>query len=464
MESSANVRQEVKTAEQPSQPSLFDIAFALHKQDKEAEAAEAYKAMLLTDPGHVASWRNLGAILRKQDHFEASVGCLKRALELQPGSPETLTNLGNTLTDMDMMEPALDAHAKAVAAMPNHFVMRKNYAVALRKFGRLKEALVHLEKAFMLQPDDEKTRWEYAVICLHLGLFKQGWEALEVRWKLGLKDRDYPVPRWRGEDLNGKTILIYKEQGFGDTILCSRYIPMVKARGARILFECQPQLHRLFQGIPGIDKMTDIGGIKEPFDYHVPMLSLPWIFGTDQNSIPPPPPLLVPDAPPPEAKRLLDLHKGRLRVGIIWSGSVTFLDNRKRSVTAASFLPLTEIPNVQLYSLQKGPREQDLADCGGQSLIIPLGPHLQDFADTAAVIKELDLVIMTDSATAHLTASIGRPVWNLLNYAPYWLYRMQGDGCAWYPSMRLFRQPVPGDWDTVFKNVAQELAGKAQKK
>ena len=460
MEQSANIKQEdAKPA-----PSFFDIGFAFHKQEKDQEAAQSYRQMLLqTDPNHVSSWRNLGAILRKQDHFEASVACLKRALELLPDSPETLTNLGNTLTDMDRMEPALEAHAKAVAGQPNNFTMRKNYAVALRKFGHLKEALAQLEKVFQLKPDDEKTRWEYAIICLHLGLFKQGWEAIEVRWKLGLKDRAYDVPRWHGEDLTGKTILIYKEQGFGDTILCSRYIPMVKARGGRVLFECQKQLHRLFQTIPGIDMMAELGAIKEPFDYHVPMLSLPWIFNTDETSIPLPPPLFVPDAPPPEAKRLLDLGKGRFKVGIIWSGSVTFLDNRKRSVSATQFLPLAEIPNVQLYSLQKGPREKDLADCGAQGLILELGPHLQDFADTAAAIRELDLVIMTDSATAHLTASLDRPVWNLLNYSPYWLYRMQGENCAWYPSMRLFRQPTPGDWDAVFQQVAEELRKKAEK-
>jgi len=457
MEQSASI----KVENQAPEPSLFDIALALHKQEKNEEAILAYRHVLLTEPDNAAAWRNLGSVLRKVSHFESSLACLQRSLELQPESAETQTNLGNTLTDMDRMELALEAHAKAVAAMPDNFVMRKNYAVALRKFGRLKEALAHLEKAFLLRPDDDKTKWEYAIICLHLGLYKQGWEALEVRWKLGLKDRDYSTPRWRGEDLTGKTILVYKEQGFGDTILCSRYLPLVKARGGRVLFECQKQLHRLFQGIPGVDKLAELGTIDEPFDYHVPMLSLPWIFNTEQASIPPAPPLAMPDAPPPEAQRLLDLGKGRLKVGIVWSGSVTFLDNSKRAVTAEHFLPLAGIPRVQLYSLQKGPREQDLAACGGQGPILPLGLHLQDFADTAAVIKELDLIIMTDSSVAHLAGSMGRPIWNLLNYAPYWLYRMQGETCAWYPSMRLFRQPTPGNWDAVFARVAEELKIKA---
>lgn len=443
-------------------PSPFDIAFALHKQDKIEEAITAYKRAVLLEPNHAATWRNLGVLLRKQGHMDAALACLVRAFEIQPGSPETLTNLGNCLTDMDRMEPALDAHAKAVAGQPNNFVMRKNYAVALRKFGRLKEALKELEIVFKLNPNDEKTRWEYAVICLHLGLYKQGWDALEVRWKLGLKDREYSVPRWRGEDLKGKTILVYKEQGFGDTILGSRFLPLVKARGARVLFECQKPLQRLFQDIPGVDKMTDIGAMDEPFDYHVPMLSLPWIFGTDQSNIPPAPPLFVPDSLPPDAQQLLDLGRGRFKVGIIWSGSVTFLDNKKRSVSVDRFLPLATIPGVQLYSLQKGPREQDLVECGGVGPVLPLGPLLQDFADTAAVIKQLDLVIMTDSAVAHLAGSLGRPVWNLLNYSPYWLYRMQGDGCAWYPSMHLFRQKTPGDWDGVFADVAAALSQKVR--
>jgi tetratricopeptide (TPR) repeat protein len=463
MEQSANIQPQETPAPAP-EPSLFDIALAFHKQEKNDEAIQAYRRVLLTEPNNVAAWRNLGSVLRKVNHFESSIACLKRALELQPGAADTLTNLGNSYTDMDMMDAALDAHAQAVAALPENFLMRKNYVVSLRKFGKLKEALAQLEKVFTLRPDDEKTRWEYAVICLHLGLYKQGWEAIEVRWKLGLKDRDQTVPRWHGEDLTGKTILVYKEQGFGDTILCSRYLPMVKARGARVLFECQKQLHRLFEATPGIDKMADLGAIDEKFDYQVPMLSLPWIFETNQNSIPPPPPLSVPDALPPAAKQLLDLGAGRLKVGIVWSGSITFLDNAKRAVTAERFLPLAGIPGVQLYSLQKGPREQELVDCGGIGPVITLGPHLNDFADTAAVVKELDLVIMTDSSTAHLTASMGKPVWNLLNYAPYWLYKMKGDSCAWYPSMRLFRQPTPGDWDSVFKKVADELTKAAQEK
>lgn len=449
--------------DKPTSNPFFEAALALHKQEKDEEAAQAYKRALLEDPNHAPTWRNLGSVIRKLGHYEAGVACLKRALELAPNSPETLTNLGNALTDMDDLDQALAAHAKAVALMPANFTMRKNYAVALRKFGKLKEALKELEQVFTIRPDDEKTRWEYAIICLHLGLYKQGWDALEVRWKLGLKDRDYAVPRWRGEDLAGKTILIYKEQGFGDTILGSRYIPLVKARGGRVLLECQKPLQRLFQSIPGIDKMTDIGAMDEPFDYHVPMLSLPWIFNTDQSSIPPVPPLWVPEAPPPDAQRLLDLGKGRFKVGIVWSGSVTFLDNRKRSVSAENFLPLTSVPGVQLYSLQKGPREKDIADYGAFGPIIPLGPALQDFADTAAVLQQLDLVIMTDSSVAHLCGSLGRPVWNLLHYSPYWLYRMKGEACPWYPSMRLFRQPAPGDWGAVFAEVARELAKIAAK-
>jgi tetratricopeptide (TPR) repeat protein len=436
---------------------LFQAALALHRQKKDEQAAQGYRDVLLIDPGHAAAWRNLGAVLRRVGHFDSALACLQRSLEIVPASPETLTNIGNCLTDMDRMAPALEAHARAVAAQPDNFTMCKNYAVALRKFGHLAEALTYLEKALALRPDDGNTCWEYAVTCLHLGRFREGWEALEVRWKTGLKDRPASSPRWHGEDLKGKTILVYKEQGFGDTILCSRYLPLLKARGGRVLFECRQQLHRLFQSIPGIDRMAEVGAMDEPSDYHVPMLSLPGIFGTDHASIPPLPPLFAPDAPPPEAKRLLDAGKGLFRVGIVWSGSVTFLDNRKRSVSAAHFLPLAEIPGVQLYSLQKGPREQDLADCGAEGPILALGPHLNDFADTAAALKELDLVIMTDSSVAHLAGALGRPVWNLLSYSPYWLYQMQREDCPWYPSMRLFRQPAPGNWAAVFARVAAEL-------
>ena len=336
--------------------------------------------------------------------------------------------------------------------------MRKNYAVALREFGRFEEALFHLNIVCGMQPDNISVLWDRADTYLHLGRFKEGWESYKVRLKgPEMKDRAASAPLWNGEPLKGKTILIYPEQGFGGTILCSRYIPMVKMRGGRIILECKEPLQRLFSKIPGIDLIVSSGHSEQDFDYHTPIMALPGIFNTDLNSIPPLPDFFVPDSPPEGAKRLLDLAKGRFKIGIVWSGSITFKNNKKRAVSVERFLPFAQVPGVQLYSLQKGPRESDLRACGGQGLVLDMAPYMNDFADTASILNELDLVIMTDSSVAHLAGSIGTPIWNMLCYQSYWLYLSERSDSPWYPSMRFFRQPEPGNWDAVFKKVITEL-------
>jgi hypothetical protein len=268
--------------------------------------------------------------------------------------------------------------------------------------------------------------------------------------------------RWDGRDFHDKTILLCAEQGFGDTILSSRYVPMLKKRGGRIVFVCDKNLHRLFQSVPGIDRMVEPGVITDPFDCHISIMSLPGIFETELGSIPPAPDLYIPDKSPPAAQRLLDMAVDRFRVGIVWSGRTTFKQNYKRAVSVERFLPLARVPGVQLYSLQKGPCEQELAAAGAQELVLELGPHLNDFADTASVLRQLDLVIMTDSSVAHLAGSLGCPVWNLLPYHAYWLYLSEREDCPWYPSMTFIRQTEPGNWDTVFKKAAMKLQCEVQ--
>jgi hypothetical protein len=410
------------------------------------------------DRSHSASWNNLASILRKLGHFEAAAACAKRAVDLSPQDYPGLSNYGNALVALDRKTDSLVVHAEAVRHCPNDFVIRKNYGLALRAFGKYEEALFQFNAACALEPRNADIELERSMACLQLGKFEEGWKAVESRCQLDwMKCRHLNQVRWDGSNFQGKTVLLCAEQGFGDTILCSRYIPMLKMRGGRIVFVCKKNLHRLFQSIHGIDRLVEPGVITDPFDYHISIMSLPGIFKTDLDSIPPVPYLSVPDKPPSAAQQLLDLAAGKFRVGIVWSGSTTFKGNRKRAVSVRRFLPLAETPGVQLYSLQKGACEQELVDAGAQGLILELGPHLNDFADTAAVLKQLDLVIMTDSSVAHLAGSLGCPIWNLLPYHAYWLYLSEREDCPWYPSMTLIRQPEPGDWDTVFEKAAAKL-------
>lgn len=450
-----------------SNPQEREVAFrqavTLHEKGKKKEAGLIYRAILAAAPSHAPSWINLGTLLRAEGKYWPAAGCAARAVALSPDNAAYLTNLGNCYGDLDRKDEALAAHAKAAALKPDDVLIRNNYAIGLREFGCFEKALAEFDAALALKPNDPSLLWDRAITALHLGQYDKGWDAFEIRWlQKGMKPRPETAPQWRGEDLAGKTILVYEEQGFGDSILCSRYLPLIKARGARVIVECKKPLHRLFAGIGAIDVLAETTPAAGSYDFQVPMMSLPGIFKTTLENIPAPPPLgLAPDLPP-AAAAMLKQGEGKLRVGIVWSGSVTFARNRKRAVGIERFLPLAAIPGVQLYSLQKGPCEDDLPESGAEGLILPLGPLMNDFAQTAAALQSLDLIIMTDSSVAHLAASLGRPVWNLLCYFPYWLYLHEREDSPWYPAMRLMRQETPGDWDGLFARVGRELATLAQ--
>lgn len=440
----------------------FRHALALHGKGRRAEAAAIYRALVKLDARHAPAWINLGTILRQEGHYEAAAGCAARACALHPDNAGYLTNWGNCLGDLDRKDQALAVHAKAAALKPDDALIRNNYAIALREFNRFEEALAEFDAALALKPDDASLLWDRAITWLHLGRYAEGWDAFEIRWQQNqMRPRPQTATAWRGEDLTGKTFLVYEEQGFGDSILCSRFLPLLAAYGGRVVLECKAPLHRLFSKIEGIAAITADTPPAGSYDYQVPMMSLPGILGVRLETVPAPATLAAAPAVPAAAAALLAQGAGKLKVGIVWSGSTTFARNRKRAVDIARFLPLASVPGVQLYSLQKGPCEGDLAACGADGLILPLGPCVNDFADTAAVLQQLDLVIMTDSSVAHLAASLGRPVWNLLCYFPYWLYLHGREDSPWYPSMRLMRQAEPGDWDGLFARVLRELTALA---
>lgn len=437
---------------------FFKRAADLLADGKYEASLEIFRLLLPLAPKEPALWGNIGVALRKLDKHEAAFACVRRALELQPDNASFMTNAGNCLVALDRKDEALAYHSMAARLSPHDFNIRLNYAFALREFLLLDEALEQINLACKMQPDHNEAAWERGIILRSMGRFEEGWPDFEARWKRNQKKEPvYGAPKWQGEDLSGKTILISEEQGFGDTILCARYIPLVKAMGARVLLGCRPALHRLFKDVPDVDRIVEAGPLGERFDYHIPIMSLPRIFNTGLSNVPPVPLMNVSAQVPVKAAELLESGAGRFRIGIVWSGNPAFQENRKRAVSIDRFLPLAGIKNVQLYSLQKGAGEEQLAASGAQGLIPELGPLMGDFAETAATIKNLDLIIMTDSSVAHLAGSLNVPVWNLLHYRPYWLYGMTDETTPWYPSMRLLRQPAPGDWDSVFRRVAEEL-------
>ncbi len=417
----------------------------------------AVDAALAANPRDGGAWSTLGLLLRRTGRLDGAIACHRRGLEFAPGNASIWSNLGNALTEAGRLEEGVAAQTEALRLDPGNPTVLHNGVVALRKAGHFREALGLIDQAITrLTPE---LRWERALARLQVGDYVHGFTDYEARRELSaFHGRKPSRPAWDGGPLEGRTILLSTEQGFGDALLMARYVPLVKARGGRVLYECHPELRRVLSGLE-VDGFVPPGAPVPAFDVEASQMSLPGLFGTTLASVPPPARLTIPPEAREKAARLLGAREsGTLRVGIVWSGRVTFADNGRRATSLARFLRFAEVPGVRLYSLQKGPPEAELADLGPAArLLTPLGPDLDDFADTAAVLEQLDLVIMTDSAVAHLAGSLGTPVWNLVQHVPYWIYGCSGPHTPWYPTMRLFRQGSDLDWGPVFAAAADAL-------
>lgn len=416
--------------------------------------------MLTASPRDPNVWSALGAFLRRAGKNEAAVACQRRALELAPRHAGAWTNLGNALTDLGQVDEGLAAQEQAVAFSHGGEAPLFNLAVAQRQARAFERAAATIDRALAASPvGHAQLLWERALNRLQTGDYAGGFRDYEHRRGIpSYSMRVPPGPEWDGNPLDGRTILVATEQGFGDSLMAVRFLPLLKAQGARVIFECHRELMCLFEGMPWIDHMIPAGSQTAPrYDVHCSQMSLPARLGTTLDTLPPPVRPAIPAAARAKAERLIGPPDGTLRVGIIWSGRVTFKDNARRATGLTRFLRFLDVPRVRLYSLQKGPPEAELADLGTSALVTPLGPDFENFGDTAAALERLDLVIMTDSSVAHLAGSLGLPVWNLLQYVPYWVYGADGADTPWYPSMRLFRQERPGDWDGVFAAAEREL-------
>lgn len=435
----------------------FQRAATLQREGHLAEATDLYHAILRNAPDHAGAWANLGAVLRQTGKLRPALACYTRALRITPGDPGCLSNLGNALKDFGEIDGALKIHAAAVGKAPDNHGFRFNYAVALKEAGRLRQAFDELERCCDAAPDNPRYRFDRALLDLQLGRYDDGWRGYEARWDLGELSLTHPAARWRGEPFEGKTLLVSLEQGFGDAIFASRFLPLAKRLGGTVVLQCRPQTRRLFENLLGVDAVCGPDDASDA-DLQCPLMSLPGIFAATPDTAPPLPRLSVPQSAVEKATAVFANQPPALRVGIVWSGSTTFAGNARRAVPFDRFLALANLPGVQLYSLQKGPPAHELADSGAGPLVVDLGPALDDFADTAAIIRQLHVVVMTDSSVAHLAGSLNRPIWNLLDAVPYWLYGTTGQTTPWYPSMRLFRQATRGDWPSVFERVAVELS------
>jgi tetratricopeptide (TPR) repeat protein len=427
-----------------------------------AEAERIYQNLAKRNPGSAEIHLQLGTCRLVLQKFEDALASCTQALELDPASAEAQYKAGLAHLYLWHWDDAVHHLQRSSALRPDHADIVVQLAVALQRSGKFADAEEAFQRALRLAPEHANVHWHYADFLLLLGDYRRGWEEFEWRWH---HDRfltprwRLPQPQWQGEDIRGKSILLHPEQGFGDTIQFLRYVPLVAARGAQVLLGTPPELARLLAGFPGTEGVYLSPTGAPPFDVHCPLLSLPRIFKTEVDSIPSRVPYLsvAPSIVWPWAV-YFSRFASSMKVGLIWSGNPGQEHNRHRACRFADLLPLLSVQNVTFFSLQKGAPAAELHTVSPPPLVIDLSPHLGDFAETAAVMHELDLVISTDTGPAHLAGALGRPIWLLLSAIPDWRWFLGRQDSPWYPSMRLFRQTRVGVWTDIVERLVTELA------
>jgi Flp pilus assembly protein TadD len=429
------------------------------------EAAARYRLALCHEPGNASFHNNLGNALTRLSRSDEALSCYQQAVRLHSTEPVFHSNLANALTLAGRPEEAEACCKQALRLRPTFADARHNLAITLGAQGRFAEALRHNAQALQLEPEHPGARNCRALWWLQQGDFAHGWPEYEWRWQVaGVTRRTFREPAWGGSPLKGRVILLHAEQALGDTLQFIRYAPLVKERGGTVIVECQPALTRLLATCPGIDHLVPHGSPLPPFDVQAALLSLPSLIGTTLETLPTNVPYLFADAGLVAAWRQELAGAAALKVGIAWQGSPTFAGDRLRSAPLRHFLPLARVDGVRLFGLQKGPARDQIRAVARQFTVTDLGSTLDEaggaFLDTAAVMMNLDLVITTDTAVAHLAGALGVPVWVALSVGPDWRWLLDREDCPWYPTMRLFRQPQLHAWDEVFERMAAELRQK----
>jgi tetratricopeptide (TPR) repeat protein len=435
---------------------------ALHLTERYDEALVSYDRALAINPDDPDVWSNRGNTLRALGRLDEALANHDRAIAFHPRHAKALSNRANVLLAMGRQPEAVAGYDRALAITPDDAEIINNRAAALARGGCHDEALAEYERVLTLVPDHGDAIANAGMLRLLMGDFRGGWPRYESRWRLNgarpepLRDA---APQWRGEpEVAGKTILLFCEQGLGDTIQLLRYVPMVAATGARVILGVQAQLKALAAQVAPDALVVSSGETMPKFDLQCPLLSLPFAFGTELDTIPRGVPYLhAPEHRVAEWRSRLPAGGAR-RVGLVWAGNAAHKNDRNRSLELARLKPLFDMPGVQFLSLQRELRPGDAAILNAHANVTHLGVQLVDFAETAAVIACLDLVITADTAVAHLAGAMGKPVWILLPLSPDWRWLRGRDDSPWYPTAKLFRQETLGDWDSVVARARAELA------
>ncbi|MBI2383224.1 MAG: glycosyltransferase family protein [Gammaproteobacteria bacterium] len=463
-----------------------------HRAGDLAEAMRCYRTALKVDPDNAQAWHTMGLLATETGRFQGAMKLMTRSLEIQPDNPECLGDLGNVLlhvgrpseaeevlrlslrlrpnssvVTLDLgaalamqgqYEPAISAFHKCLERDPNNRLAYVYIGLLDLECGRIDRAEAMAREAVKRKLDDWLAHYNLGTFLLLTERFSEGWQELE--WRLRREGYVHPrwAPDWDGSSLRGKTILLLPEQGLGDTIQTLRYAPLLRQRGARVLFHCPEPLRALVAESGLVDEFIGEGQIMPKLDCQAMLFSLPMHFGTTLQSIPAKTPYLrVPPSRMEKWRKRLIRRKG-VKVGLVWAGNPDHKNDRNRSMSLWDLKPLLRMQGIQYFSLQKGPAAVQLRECREAEDVVDLGRDLKDFADTAAAIQNLDLVITVDTSVAHLAGALGKPTWVMLPRLPDWRWMIGRAESPWYPSLRLWRQTKRGDWGTLTSSVADELA------
>jgi tetratricopeptide (TPR) repeat protein len=440
---------------------LFNRGTSLHELKRFEEALASYDRFLKLRPDYAEALSNRGNSLHELKRFEEALASYERALKLRPDYAEALTNRGNSLHELNRFEEALASYDRALNLQPHYAEALTNRGATLRAMKRFEEALASYDGALKLRPDYAEAHLNEALCRLLIADFDRGWEKYEWRWgteQFRMSERDFVQPLWTGRDnVQGKTILLHAEQGFGDAIQFCRYVPLVAERGAGVILEVHRPLRELMTTLTGAARIVSRGDPLPDFDMHCPLLSLPLAFGTRLETIPSTTLYLraSPQALVNWDARLAS-RKHRARIGLAWSGNPGHLKDHNRSIRLSSLVSLLDI-NATFVSLQQDVRPEDATVLGNQSDLLHFGNELETFADTAALISTLDLVISVDTSVAHLAGALAKPVWVMLPFIADWRWLLDREDSPWYPTVRLFRQDETRAWDSVIARVRTAL-------
>jgi Flp pilus assembly protein TadD len=446
----------------PKNPGFHNrLGLALEADGKKTEAMDALREGLRTNPDDSDLLHNLGNMLRRLNRLAEAEDVYRQALKVVPNSPEVCNHLGIALLGQAKHGEAEACFRRSLRLRPDHAEAHNNLGVLLEQLGHVEQATKCYQESLRIKPESVDTHKNLALGWLMTGDYGRGWAEYEWRWKHPANPaRTFSQPRWDGRMLQGEAVLLYAEQGLGDTIQFVRYAPLVKQRGAVVLVECPGALQGILSRCPGIDCLIPAGSPLPEFAYQVPLLSLPNIMHTTLETVPAAVPYLSADPSLVDAwGKELNALPG-CKVGIAWQGSKKYQGDAHRSIALREFEPLLKLPDLCFISLQKGLGTEQLVESAVRWNIVDFGQRLDAagaFADTAAIMSNLDLIVTSDSAVAHLAGALGVRVWMALSMAADWRWLRKGNECAWYPSMRLYRQTEWGDWAGVFGRMAADV-------